>query len=124
GTSAEETLLYAERAENLVRKLPHVNHVLITVGEDAQKTKNFAQLYVDLVDPGERKLSQFELMDQARQVILPEMPESLRVNIAEVPDIAIGGETQGVQYIITGPDFDVLEKSATAILGSLKKSGK
>src|SRR5690606_41711148 len=40
GTSAEETLLYAERASALVRKLPHVTHVLITVGEDDQKSRN------------------------------------------------------------------------------------
>ena len=36
GTSAEETLLIAERASALLRKLPGVTHILITVAEDDQ----------------------------------------------------------------------------------------
>ena len=39
GTSAEETLLYAERASVLLRRLPSVTHILITVAEDDQKTQ-------------------------------------------------------------------------------------
>lgn len=124
GTSAEETLLYAERASALVRKLPHVTHVLITVGEDDQKSRNYAQLYVDLTDPGARKLNQFELMDRARHVVLPGMPKDLRINIAEVPDLSIGGNTQGVQYIMSGPDYDLLAQGADTIIDVLRKSGK
>lgn len=124
GTSAEETLLQAERASEEVRRLPHVMHVLITVAEDAQKTRNYAQLYVDLTDPGDRKLTQFDLMDQARKVVTPAMPDDVRINVAEVPDLAIGGNTQGVQYIIMGPDYQVLEQSSLKILETLKKSGK
>ena len=124
GTSSEETLLYAERAGALVRTLPHVTHILTTVAEDDQKSRNYAQLYVDLVDPGARKLSQFDVMDLARKKILPEMPKDLRINIAEVPDLAIGGNTQGVQYILSGPDFDVLEEGSQKILAKLRESGK
>lgn len=124
GTSAEETLLFAERAGALAKSLPNVTHILTTVGEDDQKSRNYAQLYVDLVDPGARKLSQFEIMDLARQKIVPQMPQNLRINISEVPDLSIGGNTQGVQYILSGPDFEVLEASSTKILDSLRKSGK
>jgi multidrug efflux pump subunit AcrB len=124
GTSAEETLLYAERAASLIRTLPSVTHILITVAEDDQKSRNYAQLYVDLVDPKERKLDQFEIMDMARKKILPQLPKNLRVNVAEVPDISVGGNTQGVQYVLSGPDFEVLEKSANHILEVLQKSGK
>ena len=124
GTSAEETLLYAERASALVQSLPHVNHILITVGEDAQKSKNYAQLYVDLSDPKERKLTQFDLMDQARHLVLPNMPQDLRINVSEVPDISIGGNTQGVQYIVMGPDFEQLQQASDQILEVLRTSGK
>src|SRR5690606_13977849 len=93
GTSAEETLLVAERAGAMARKLPAVTHILTTVGEDEQKSRNYAQLYVDLKDPGERELDQFEIMDMARKQIIPNMPKDLRINISEVPDISIGGNT-------------------------------
>jgi multidrug efflux pump subunit AcrB len=41
-----------------------------------------------------------------------------------VPDFAVGSNTQGVQYIVSGPDFALLEKGATRITDALKKSGK
>ena len=124
GTSAEETLLIAERASALLRKLPGVTHILITVAEDDQITRNYAQLYVDLVDPGHRASTQFQLMDRARAVVLPNMPKDLRINIAEVPDFSVGSNTQGVQYILSGPNFAELEKGAGTITQALKKSGK
>jgi HAE1 family hydrophobic/amphiphilic exporter-1 len=124
GTSAEETLLIAERAEALLRTLPAVTHVLITVGEDDQRSRNYAQIYVDLLDPGERKLSQFELMNQARELVLAKMPKDLRINVAEVPDISLGGNTQRVQYILSGADYSVLEQTAEHVVASLRKSGK
>ncbi len=124
GTSSEETLLYAERASTLLRRLPGVTHILITVAEDDQRSRNYAQLYVDLVDPGLRKESQFDLMDRAREVVLPNMPKNLRINIAEVPDFSVGSNTQGVQYILSGPNFAELERGANHITDALKKSGK
>src|SRR6187431_1500442 len=124
GTSAEETLLIAERASGLLRKLSGVTHILITVAEDDQITRNYAQLYVDLVDPGQRKSTQFELMNRARALVLPNMPKELRINIAEVPDFSVGSNTQGVQYIVSGPNFAELEKGAGIITQALKKSGK
>jgi HAE1 family hydrophobic/amphiphilic exporter-1 len=124
GTSSEETLLYAERASTLLRRLPGVTHILITVAEDDQRSRNYAQLYVDLVDPGLREETQFDLMDRAREVVLPNMPKNLRINIAEVPDFSVGSNTQGVQYILSGPNFAELERGAGRITEALKKSGK
>ncbi len=124
GTSAEETLLHAERAAVLLRQLPGVTHILTTVAEDDQKSRNYAQLYVDLVDPGKRPHSQFELMNRARDLVIPNMPNDLRINIAEVPDISVGGNTQRVQYILTGPDFEELERLSAHVTQTLRDSGK
>jgi hydrophobe/amphiphile efflux-1 (HAE1) family protein len=124
GTSSEETLLIAERASTLLRRLPSVTHILITVAEDDQATRNYAQLYVDLVDPGKRELTQFDLMNRARELVIPNMPKDLRINIAEVPDLSIGSNTQGVQYILSGPNFSELERGADVITKALVKSGK
>jgi hydrophobe/amphiphile efflux-1 (HAE1) family protein len=124
GTSSEATLLFAERAAVLIRQIPEVTHILITVAEDAQRTRNYAQLYVDLTDPSHRKLSQFELMGKARQLVGPAMPKDIRTNIAEVPDFSIGGNLQGVQYIMSGPDYGLLQAGADKIVGVLRASGK
>lgn len=122
GTSSEETLLIAERAAVDLRALPGVSHILITVAEDEQRTRNYAQVYVDLVDPGARSLTQFELMDRARKEVLSKLPSTLRVNVAEVADFSVGSNTQNVQVVMSGPDFDVLEKYAADISGGLRAS--
>src|SRR5262249_34019358 len=114
----------AERASALVRRLPEVTHTLITVGEDDQKSRNFAQLYFDLVDPGKRTQSQVQLMDRARELVLGGMPKHLRINVAEVPDFAIGGNMQRVQFILSGGEFSVLQKTAEHIAKALRESGK
>src|SRR5690606_32880743 len=124
GTSSEESLLIAERAAALLKQLPSVTHTLITVAEDDQLTRNYAQVYVDLTDPDQRKLSQFELMDMARKEVIPKLPSDLRISVAEVPDFAVGSNMQRVQYVLTGPDFDVLTETANRITDELKKSGK
>lgn len=124
GTSSEETLLYAERASVLLRGLPHVTHILTTIAEDDQRSRNYAQLYVDLTDPGERKLSQFEIMNMARDRVLAKMPKDLRINIAEVPDFSVGSNTQRVQFVLSGNDFSLLANYADRIVETLRKSGK
>jgi len=122
GTSSEETLLIAERAATEVRKLPGVSHILITVAEDDQRTRNYSQIYVDLVDPAARKESQFELMDRARKEVVAKLPPELRVNVAEVPDFSVGSNTQNNQIVLSGPDFALLEQYAKEITTGLKES--
>ncbi len=101
-----------------------MTHILTTVAEDDQRTRNYAQLYVDLTEPGARKASQFDLMDRARHLVGETLPHDLRINIAEVPDFAVGGNLQGVQYIMSGPDYGVLQDGAAHIIEVLKQSGK
>ena len=123
GTSSEETLVIAERAAVDLRSLPGVTHILITVAEDEQKTRNYAQIYVDMVDPDARKESQFDVMNMARDRVLAKIPPGMRVNIAEVPDFAVGSDTQNIQMILSGTDLLALDKYAEAITTDLKKSG-
>jgi HAE1 family hydrophobic/amphiphilic exporter-1 len=120
GTSSEETLLIAERAAVDLKKLPGVAHLLITVAEDDQKSRNFAQIYVELVDPGARQVTQFELMTRARTEVVDKLPSNLRVTVAEVPDINWGAAPQAVQLVLTGPDSEQLEVYAGNITKALK----
>jgi hydrophobic/amphiphilic exporter-1 (mainly G- bacteria), HAE1 family len=122
GTSSEETLLIAERAAVDLERLPGVAHLLITVAEDDQHTRNYAQVYVDLVDPGARQLTQAQLMDRARSEIVAKLPKELRVTVAEVPDFSVGSNMQNVQLVMSGPDFAQLEAYAKEITAGLKES--
>lgn len=122
GTSSEETLLIAERAAVDVRRLPGVAHILITVAEDAQRSRNYAQIYVDMLDPNLRALSQVQVMDLARTEVVAKLPPGMRVNVAEVPDFSVGGNLQHIQYVMSGSDFALLEKYADEITAGLRES--
>ena len=122
GTSSEETLLIAERAAVGLRKLPGVAHILITVAEDDAHTRNFSQIYVDMVDPDKRDITQLQAMERARDEVVAKMPPGLRVNVAEVPDVQIGANLQNIQIVMSGPDFGQLEKYADEITKGLRES--
>ncbi|MEO8878415.1 MAG: efflux RND transporter permease subunit, partial [Polyangiaceae bacterium] len=122
GTSSEETMVIAERASVDLKKLPGVTDVLITVAEDDQASRNYAQIYVDMVDPSKRDVTQFQVMDLARKRVLAKLPPNLRVNVAEVADISVGTNTQNIQIVLSGPDFSLLEKYASDITSGLKES--
>ena len=122
GTSSEETLLIAERAAVELRKLPGVAHILITVAEDDAHTRNYSQIYVDLVDPEKRNITQFQAMARARNEVVAKMPPGMRVNVAEVPDFAVGANLQNIQLVMSGPDFSKLERYADEITKGLRES--
>ena len=120
GTSSEETLLIAQRAAADLRKLPGVAHILITVAEDQQISRNYAQIYVDMVDPEQRQITQFQAMAQARNEVVSKMPPGMRVTVAEVPDFSVGNNLQNIQIVLSGADFALLERYAADITGGLK----
>jgi hydrophobe/amphiphile efflux-1 (HAE1) family protein len=121
GTASEETLLIAERAAADLKHLPGVAHILITVAEDPQVTRNYAQIYVDMVDPEKRQITQIEAMNRAREEVVSKMPAGLRVNVAEVPDFSVGSNLQNIQLVMSGSDFGLLQKYADDITGKLKE---
>ncbi|MBX3229511.1 MAG: efflux RND transporter permease subunit [Labilithrix sp.] len=123
GTSSEETLVIAERAAVDLRQLPGVTHILITVAEDQQATRNYAQIYVDMVDPEKRELSQFDAMNMARDKVVAKLPPGMRVNVAEVPDFSVGSNTQNIQWVMSGTDIGLLQQYADTITKDLKESG-
>jgi len=121
GTSASETALIAERVSQQVRKLPGVQHTVVTVAGGDAKVQNLASIYVALVDPRQRAISQYQLMDRTRKEVLAKLPTELRVSVAEVAAISTGAATSSVQYVVAGPDLRKLQEYAAAIGPQIKK---
>jgi len=123
GTSLAETDLIGERVCREVRSLSEVEYTLMTIGNDSQSTQNKASIYVKLVDPEKRKLSQARLMEKVRSEMLPKFPQDLRVSVQEVSPF--GGSDDagpgGIQYVISGPSLDRLSEVITAAMPEIKK---
>jgi HAE1 family hydrophobic/amphiphilic exporter-1 len=121
GTSLQQTRLIAEGIAREVREMPYVEHTLLTIGNDAQQTQNRANIYVHLIDPTDRPISQAQMKDVVRQKIISHQPKDLRIDVSDSQQINTGQSTAQVQYTIAGPDLDRLASFATQALEKMKK---
>jgi HAE1 family hydrophobic/amphiphilic exporter-1 len=101
--------------------MPEVTATLVTIGDDPQKTPNLARIYVKLLPPDHREISQDQLKARVRDQILPALPADLRVSVADVNEFGGGQSTARIQYILAGPDLEVLEQATGRALEKIKK---
>jgi len=121
GTSLAATNLAVERIAREVRAWPEVTATVLTIGDTAEKTPNLAKVFVRLVPPDRRKLSQDQLQDKVRNEIVPRQPKSYRIQVLAVSAFTGGGFSAAtVQYIMTGPDLQSLSGYAEAASKKLK----
>ena len=121
GTSLLDTRLITERIASEIRQLPTVEHTLLTIGGDQQRTQNLANIYVRLVDPRRREQSQQQVMDQVRREIAAHQRPDLRIQVSLAAQFGSGQSNAAVQYTIYGPDLAQLQRYAQRILERLKQ---
>ncbi|PRQ05506.1 efflux RND transporter permease subunit [Enhygromyxa salina] len=117
-STLDATSLVAERLARKTRELSGVAYTLTTIGDNSQKQDNVARVYVRLVDPEQREASQDQMMNLARQQFEAGVPEGVSVSVQPVSDFG-GGQTQGVQFALSGPDLDQLELYAERAVAEL-----
>ncbi|MBK9267041.1 MAG: efflux RND transporter permease subunit [Polyangiaceae bacterium] len=120
GTSLDETRLLVTRMAAEIEQMPGVAYAVTTIGDDPQKTPNLAGVYVKLVPPSERSLSQTEIIDKARAELLPKYGKDYRMSVGPVNAFSGGGPNFPIMYQITGPDMAKLSSYADALLAKLK----
>ena len=121
GTSAEETGLISERVAQQARKLPGVAHTVVTVAGGDQRVGNLASIYVALIDPRERTITQQQIMERARKEILAKLPPDLRTSVGEVAAFSTGASTANVQYVLAGPDLEKLQEYAAQMETEIRR---
>jgi multidrug efflux pump subunit AcrB len=121
GRSVAATEVIGERVARIMRGFPEVTATLLTIADDPAKTPNLARVYVKMSPPDQRQISQNDFKDLVRKKILPELPADLRVQISDVNEFGGGQATQRVQYILSGPDLDVMTAATPRILERMKK---
>ncbi len=122
GTSLEATQVLIARIARDVRRLDGVKYTIASVADTDQHYSHKGSAYVRLADIADRDFNQFEIMDYVRKEILPKYAgDNLRLSVASVSLISVGGVSGDVQYMISGPDMKVLEQSAKAVMADLRK---
>jgi len=122
GTSLAQTQLLSERMARAVRTLPEVDTTVLTAGAPAGdlsgRGPNQASLYVRLVPANKRELSQADVIGQIRNDVLPPVtPKDVTVLVTTIEAFGGGGQQSApVQYIIAGPDIQLLDKYTQQML--------
>ncbi len=117
GTSLEATSTKARQVHDILKTFPEVRYSLATLNTGNALGKNYASIYVRLVDRKDRSRS----VDQ--------MSEVLRTRLAQLPGITVshvglldpvGGQKQ-VEFSILGPDLGELERLKNEIIPKLQQ---
>jgi hydrophobe/amphiphile efflux-1 (HAE1) family protein len=120
GSSLEATHLVAERIARQVREQPEVLATLVTIGDNTDRTPSMANIFVQMVPPGEREASQEQVMERVRRDITSQLPKTLRVSVGEVPLFGSGAAQAAVSFAVTGSDFQQLTQHSQALLEKLR----
>jgi HAE1 family hydrophobic/amphiphilic exporter-1 len=123
GTAIEATEIIANRIATRIRQLPEVEYTLVSVADDPAGTRNVATVYARLTPVDQRDRDQFEVMNDVRSRILPQVATpDLRTGVRPVATIGGGGNQNAeIQFTINGPDLKKLETFAAAIAGAARK---
>ena len=122
GTSLSATQKQADEIATQVRQLPGVDYAVVTIGNNNQKTRNLATIFVKLLDPEKRpgKIPQQDVMQKAREQVTKNFPD-LRISVDRVAAFSTGASNALISYYIGGPDLDKLEEYSDKVITALKK---
>ena len=120
GTSLDQTRLISTRIATEVEQLPGVLYAVTTIGDDAQKTPNLANIYVKLKPPSTRQASQLELIDRTRSEVLPKFQgQGLRLAVSLAPSFSGGGANFPVMFQVQGPDLTKIQAYSDHLFATL-----
>ncbi len=123
GTSLQKTLEISQQVAAGIRGLKHINYTLMTIGEDQQRTQNLANIYVKLTPLADRPISQFGIMGQVREQVLPKFASyNLRAIVSPVSAISGGGGrfNADIAFMLRGPNLEKLDQYSQHLLNKLK----
>ena len=117
GSSIEGTDQVMRQVEADIRKLPGIRNMLTTIGSDFQKQVDRGSIIVELVQPEDRKHTQEQLMDMAREATVKY--KELVIGV-QLPALVAGGTDRELAFSVQGPDLARLEKVSDAITSKLR----
>src|SRR5262245_1437115 len=123
GTSLQKTLEISQQVAGGIRGLKHISYTLMTIGEDQQRTQNLANIYVKLAPLAQRPISQFTIMGQVRDQVLPKFASyDLRAVVSPVAAISGGGGrfNADISFMLRGPNLEKLDQYSQHLLNKLK----
>ncbi len=123
GSGIEETKRVARQVASRLGEIPEVEYVFWTIGSGVEGRINEADYYVKLGPKGERPVSQFAVMAEARRRIQQAAPSAKSTAVTEVQWISGGGfQSFDIEYVVKGPDLLTLDEYTSTLARLLSES--
>lgn len=118
GSSLDGTSQVMALIEEDLRQLPGVRALFTTIGADIQRQVDRGTVLIELVDPKQRKYSQRQLMDMAREKLAKYRDLTVTV---QLPSLIAGAPNSDFMFSIQGPDLNRLEQYANSLIERLRQ---
>ncbi|MBL8239795.1 MAG: efflux RND transporter permease subunit [Bryobacterales bacterium] len=118
GSSLDGTDGVLRGIEADLKTLPGVKSLLTLIGSDSRQQVDRGSVLVTLVDTKDREATQFQIMDQAREMMRKYKDLVISVQLPSV--IQGAGPNRDFQYILNGPDLEQLDKYAQTLVNRLQ----
>ena len=100
-----------------LQTLPGVRDLLTTIGADQRRQVDRGAILVALVDVGQRRETQRQLMDMARERLVKYKDLTIGV---QLPALISGAPDREFQYSLQGPDLSKLEVYSRRLMAKLR----
>ena len=121
GYSISHTDSYAKEIEKIILSQDEVKSAFMAVGFGGMSV-NAGMMFINLVKPHEREISQSKLMNKVRTELNKTFPQA-RFGLEYSSPVGGGGRSADIQYVIQGPNIEELDKVSGNIMEGLKSNG-
>jgi HAE1 family hydrophobic/amphiphilic exporter-1 len=116
GSSLELTEAKARQVESVIREMPEVRYTYATINTGSAQGRNYATIYIKLVDRKDRSRSQKQLTQPLRERL--QAVAGITVTNVGMRD-SVGGE-KTISFSILGQDQKVLERLTAEVLSKMR----
>jgi HAE1 family hydrophobic/amphiphilic exporter-1 len=123
GSSLQGSDRYFQAVERELREIPEVRTVLATIGDTESGSEDVTKgsLYVALVPHGERKRTQLQVMEDARDRLL--RLSGIQASVNEIGDIWGARFQYAINLDLQGTDLGQLDRHATVLMERMRQIG-
>ena len=111
GWTLDATNRFGTQMATEIRKLAGIDYTIVTAGDDPQHTPNRFTIFVRMVDLDKRTISQQAMEGKVRDLIQSRYGYlGLQTQVEQVSEFGGSGGFQPVDYVVSGPDLNVLTR--------------
>lgn len=124
GTGLGTSKDIATRIETSLNEIEYVEDIFWTIGGGVRGEPHRIDIYTGIAPKNKRNISQFEIMDTARETLQNTVPEADEISVSEIAWVTgtISGGAE-IDLILNGPDLSIINTYADELIAKMQQTG-